>query len=283
MDYVAPREVGSSKPMRLLIMLALVAFSGFAFEEAVAEAPMPKVLCLSPATNPAAPSPGAQSATFPASWGSSDAMTMILWREPCAADPAQTFLYLRVIPTLGHPFVCYLSFHLVQAAKQYTLDLRPDANYDFCDNVLVPITFRIEGSAFDNNGAFDLVFEGASKSYTGSLPAYVQAPIAGLWCNCAEAGTGYSLNVRHGVLVVTVFSYLATGEPTWYLVSGPIVNNVFTGTLDKYHDGQCISCTFKPATINGNDGVMKITFTSSTTGTMELPGRAPFPITPLAF
>src|SRR5512143_2092654 len=38
-------------------------------------------------------------------------------------------------------------------------------------------------------------------------------PAKGLWWNPNESGSGYNLDVKHGVLVVTVFSYKADGEP----------------------------------------------------------------------
>ena len=108
-------------------------------------------------------------------------------------------------------------------------------------------------------------------------------PQVGLWWNPAESGSGYALDYKHGVLVVTVYSYTAAGAPMWYLASGPVTNNVFTSTLDKYQSGQCISCAYKPAAINGNDGAIGITFSSSTSATMTLPGGRTIQIVPQAF
>ena len=119
----------------------------------------------------------------------------------------------------------------------------------------------------DNSGEFELS----------------QAPAVGLWWNPAESGTGYALDYKHGVLVVTVYSYTAAGAPIWYLASGPVTNNVFTSTLDKYQGGQCISCAYQPTAINGNDGTVSITFTSPTTARMVLPGGRSFQIVPQAF
>ena len=108
-------------------------------------------------------------------------------------------------------------------------------------------------------------------------------PQVGLWWNPAESGSGYALDYKHGVLVVTVYSYTAAGAPLWYLASGPVTNNVFTSTLDKYQSGQCISCAYKPATINGNDGAIGITFSSPTSATMTLPGGRTIQIVPQDF
>jgi hypothetical protein len=85
------------------------------------------------------------------------------------------------------------------------------------------------------------------------------------------------------VLVITVYSYAVSGEPIWYLAAGPVVNNAMTATLDKYAGGQCIACSYRPTTINGNDGTVTVVFTSSTSATMYLPGGRVVPIQPQAF
>jgi hypothetical protein len=114
-------------------------------------------------------------------------------------------------------------------------------------------------------------------------PTALITPQVGLWWNPAESGTGYALDYKHGVLVVTVYSYTAAGAPIWYLAFGPVINNTFTSTLNKFQNGQCISCAYSLPTINGNDGTISITFTSPTTATMTLPGGRNFQIVPQAF
>ena len=97
-------------------------------------------------------------------------------------------------------------------------------------------------------------------------------PLAGVWWNKDESGSGFGLDYQNGALIVEVYSYLANGGSQWYLAAGPITNNVFTATLDKYTGGQCISCTYTAPTLTGNDGSITITFTSATTATVDLPG-----------
>jgi hypothetical protein len=98
------------------------------------------------------------------------------------------------------------------------------------------------------------------------------APQIGLWWNPDEPGSGYALDYKHGVLVVTVYSYTSAGAAQWYLASGPLSGAVFSATLDKYSGGQCIACTLavKPALV-GNDGIITITFSSPTSATVSLP------------
>jgi hypothetical protein len=111
---------------------------------------------------------------------------------------------------------------------------------------------------------------GAVRS-TAALPVGI-APVAGVWWNPNESGSGYGVDYRDGVLVVQVYSYLAGGPAQWYLAAGPVTGNVFTATLDKYTGGQCISCGYKGPSLAGNDGQITITFTSSATANVDLPG-----------
>ena len=113
---------------------------------------------------------------------------------------------------------------------------------------------------------------------------YTLTPVVGLWWNPNESGSGYNLDVKNGVLVVTIYSYKGSGEPQWYITSGPIANNSFTGTINKYVGGQCISCTYKGLpTVGGNDGVVTIDFSSPTSATLSLPGGRVTQIQPQTF
>jgi len=101
-------------------------------------------------------------------------------------------------------------------------------------------------------------------------------PFNGLWWNPDESGTGYNIQVQHGVMVATMFSYTPAGDPVWYYTAGPLSragNGLTVGaTLDRYHGGQCISCTYKPATVAGSDGGFTIMFSSPTAATVSFPG-----------
>lgn len=115
-------------------------------------------------------------------------------------------------------------------------------------------------------------------------PAPSITPAIGLWWNPNESGSGYALDFKHGVLVVTIYSYKPNGDPQWYLASGPLNGNVFTSSLDKFSFGQCISCAYNglPSSA-GNDGYITITFTSATSATIQLPGGRVTTIQPQAF
>jgi len=119
-----------------------------------------------------------------------------------------------------------------------------------------------------------------------STPVVIGSPISpqpGNWDNPAESGTGYSIDFRHGVLVVVFFSFQPGGANQWYIASGPLSGDTFHGTLSKFVDGQCITCTYTFPTAAGDDGTVTIVFSSNTSATMYLPGGRVIPIQPLTF
>jgi hypothetical protein len=143
-----------------------------------------------------------------------------------------------------------------------------------------------------NDGTNTAVLKGYTIPGAVAQPGGGAAPLAftpttGLWWNPNESGTGYNIQVQHGVLVVTMYSYVAGGDPLWYLGVGTLANAgsgvAITGTLDKYHGGQCASCMYQKPTMVGNDGGMTITFTSPTAAMVQLPGGRVTQIQPEAW
>jgi hypothetical protein len=249
-------------------------------------------VCFAPSPLPTAPSAAAQAVPFAGAWSNSDAFTGTLWREPCPTDSSQYFIYLRVVPTRGVPFICSSAFYVIQNASQYTVKLsQSQGGSSFCDDLFVPSTFLLKPwlpPYYDGVQALTLLYKGVYVNSTATLPGFSAqptpiAPAVGLWWNPLESGSGYALDFKHGVLVVTTYSYTAGGASTWYISSGPVVNNTFTARLDKFVAGQCISCGYRPPTSAGDDGNMVINFTSSTSATMTLPGGRSFPIIPQNF
>jgi len=163
-------------------------------------------------------------------------------------------------------------------------------NYAGVDQVAYSALPKDGVSAIQRNGAVipNVATNFAGKSGSvgaaagGGGTAFV--PVDGVWANAAESGRGFAIGYKHGVLIVAIYAYLANGQAQWYLASGPVVNNVFTGTLDKYTGGQCISCAYNgPPTVAGNDGAITITFTSNTSATVNLPGGRVTQIVPFQF
>lgn len=253
--------------------------------------------CLDTDPLPQGPALGTETLSFNASHRGPDMMRIEMWRVSCAPNASR--LYIRTTPTLGVPYVCGTDFSVVQGNRTYDIGLGRDntggTQNTYCGNLDaldVPTTFRVVQYAslrFDPELALRLVFRGVLQSYQGELAAAGTAPltpVVGLWWNPDESGSGYFLDVKHGVLVATIFSYRANGEPEWYYVSGPLTNGgrSFTGTLDKYRGGQCISCPYagRP-TAAGNDGAVTIHFSSPTAATLTLPGGRVTSIRPQEF
>ena len=121
-------------------------------------------------------------------------------------------------------------------------------------------------------------FAGQSASVAAAAPVAPIVPVGGVYYDPTQSGSGFGFDYQNGILIVEVYSYLQSGASQWYLASGPLVDNVFTGTLDKYTGGQCISCAYVAPTRVGDDGMITITFTSPTTATVDLPGGRHFQI-----
>ena len=128
---------------------------------------------------------------------------------------------------------------------------------------------------------------GATSQPGGGAAPLAFTPVTGLWWNPNESGTGYNIQVQRGVVVVTMYSYVAGGDPVWYLVGGTLANAgggvAATGTLDKYRGGQCASCMYQMPTPMGNDGAITVTFISPTAATIQLPGGRVTQIEPEAW
>jgi hypothetical protein len=110
-------------------------------------------------------------------------------------------------------------------------------------------------------------------SITASASAFT--PVNGHWWNPNESGSGYNIDVRNGVLVMTIYSYRTDGNADWYLASGPVSADQrhFTGTLDRYGNGQCISCSYSGSPrYAGNAGTVSINFVSEKSAVLTLPG-----------
>jgi len=166
-------------------------------------------------------------------------------------------------------------------------------NYAGVDQVTYT-SLPTNGNAIDRSGtpianlATNFAGTVASVPATPAPTDAIITPEKGLWWDPAEDGTGYQFDVKHGVLVMTMYTYEAGGHSEWYLAAGPLVSNgaatTFTSTLDKYRGGQCVSCPYtgRP-TLASNDGSITITFTSSTSATVNLPGNRVSHIQPQVF
>ena len=119
--------------------------------------------------------------------------------------------------------------------------------------------------------------------FAGSVLAF--QPRTGHWWDPAEPGRGFNIDIQDGVMVLTVYTYDVAGNAQWYLASGNMTNGQgnFTGTLDRYVNGQCVVCNFRPAQLEGNDGLVSVAFTSEVSAVVTLPGNHVSYIEPFNF
>lgn len=111
-------------------------------------------------------------------------------------------------------------------------------------------------------------------------------PRTGHWNNPNESGSGMNIDIQDGTFVVTIYSYEPDGSAQWFIASGKSTNDNhnFTGSLDKFRAGQCISCTSYIFPIaNGTDGAITIAFASEVSATVTLPSGRTTQIQPFNF
>ncbi len=110
-----------------------------------------------------------------------------------------------------------------------------------------------------------------------STPTVV--PANGLWVvdaeNNGQSGRGFQIEQHSGVLVLTYYGYQSTGNGMWALAAGNMSGSVFIADMYQYQGGTSLGGTFKPATPAGDVGTVTLSFTTSTTGTITLPGETP--------
>ena len=111
-------------------------------------------------------------------------------------------------------------------------------------------------------------------------------PRTGHWNNVvSESGRGFNIDIQDGVIVLTMYAYDQAGNAQWYISSGSMTNGQrnFTGTLDKFVNGQCVTCSYRAPSPNGNDETVSVAFTSETNAVVTLPDGHVTQITPFNF
>lgn len=107
--------------------------------------------------------------------------------------------------------------------------------------------------------------------------AHAFAPQSGTWVVTSEVngkpGRGLAIDVQDKTLVMQMYAYDASGNATFYLTSGAINNNQYSGTLNKYRGGRYLGSGDLTGQDNGNDGNVSMRFESGTKGYVKFPGE----------
>jgi hypothetical protein len=109
-------------------------------------------------------------------------------------------------------------------------------------------------------------------------------PQTGWWWNASESGRGFAVEVQNGIMYFAGYMYDANGNPIWYLSTGPMTSNVYSGMLTQYANGQTLTGPYQvPSEINQNVGSMTLQFTDTADAIFTLPGGRQIPLTRFQF
>ncbi|QNP47227.1 hypothetical protein [Diaphorobacter aerolatus] len=111
----------------------------------------------------------------------------------------------------------------------------------------------------------------------GAGVAQAFAPQAGAWVITSEnnggPGRGMALDVQGSTLVMQMYAYDISGAPAFYLASGAIKDNKFTGKLHQYRGGRYFGGGAENAQEVGDAGEVKLRFESGTKGYVTFPNE----------
>jgi hypothetical protein len=111
----------------------------------------------------------------------------------------------------------------------------------------------------------------------GMSMAQAFSPQAGVWIVQSELdgkpGRGMGIDVQNDIFVMQMYAYESSGQPTFYLAVGPMVNNEVTTSLNRYVGGRYFGGPARSGTQEKTVGQVKMRFTSGVTGYATFPGE----------
>lgn len=110
---------------------------------------------------------------------------------------------------------------------------------------------------------------------TGLAQAFT--PQSGTWIVSSEVngkpGRGLAIDVQDNTLVMQMYAYEANGNATFYMTSGTLADDRFSGALNKYRGGRYLGSGDRSGQEDGDQGTVSIRFESGTKGFITLPGE----------
>lgn len=111
-----------------------------------------------------------------------------------------------------------------------------------------------------------------------ALAVHAFTPQSGTWVVNSELdgkpGRGLAIDVQNSTLVMQMYAYESNGNATFFLSSGTMANDQYTGALMSYKGGRYLGSGPRSGSDAGNAGTVKIRFTSGIRGFITLPGEA---------
>lgn len=112
---------------------------------------------------------------------------------------------------------------------------------------------------------------------TGASLAQAFAPQSGTWVVTSEVdgrpGRGFGIDVQNATMVMQMYAYESSGQSTFYLAVGEVVDNNVTASLNKYNGGRYFGSGARSGTDAGSAGNVSIRFTSGITGFIKFPNE----------
>ena len=110
---------------------------------------------------------------------------------------------------------------------------------------------------------------------SGWAQAFV--PHTGTWVVTSELngapGRGLAIDVQEETLVMQMYAYEKSGQPTFYMAAGTLDNNRVTAKLGRYSGGRYLGSGALVGKEDGSPGNVTLRFTSGITGFITLPGE----------
>ncbi|MBX3588365.1 MAG: hypothetical protein KF796_17160 [Ramlibacter sp.] len=95
---------------------------------------------------------------------------------------------------------------------------------------------------------------------------------SGWWWNAEEPGRGYFIEVQGNQAFLVVFTYEASGQPTWYVANGSLAGSQgLSGVLQQYGNGQSLQGSYRTPSLAANPGSLFFVFSSAKAGSLVLP------------
>lgn len=127
----------------------------------------------------------------------------------------------------------------------------------------------------------------ATTLLTGASFAQAFAPQAGTWIVTSEMdgkpGRGFGIDVQNTTMVMQMYAYESSGQSTFYLAVGEVIDNKVTASLNKYNGGRYFGSGARSGTDAGSAGSVSIRFTSGTTGFIKFPNEGEIAISRFSF
>lgn len=113
------------------------------------------------------------------------------------------------------------------------------------------------------------------------------APQSGTWIVTSEVngkpGRGFGIDVQNTTMVMQMYAYENSGQPTFYLAVGEVVDNKVSAPLTQYSGGRYLGSGARSGIAAGSPGNVNIRFTSGTTGFIQLPNEGEVAISRFSF